>query len=108
MIHSAAFLQKFSFPIVFVDPVSVSLLVLVVTLNGCSHDFVDPRLLNLHLRPELPESGSADLQKEVQRVVAAGRHAMNVELLAHGDLDLCSLLERPLGSAEGGCPADGD
>ena len=36
---------------VVVDPVFVSLLVLVVTLNGCSRDSVDPRLLNLHLRP---------------------------------------------------------
>ena len=62
----------------------MSLLVLVVTLNGRSRDFVDPRLLNLHLRPELPESGSADLRKEVQQVVAAGEHArMNVEVLAH-------------------------
>ena len=30
------------------DPVFVSLLVLVVTLNGRSRDFVDPRLLNFH------------------------------------------------------------
>ena len=29
----------------------MSLLVLVVTLSGRSRDFVDPRLLNLHLRP---------------------------------------------------------
>ena len=36
--------------VVVVDPVFVSLLVLVVTLNGCSRDFVDPRLLNFHLR----------------------------------------------------------
>ena len=28
----------------------MSLLVLVVTLNSCSRDFVDPRLLNFHLR----------------------------------------------------------
>ena len=54
--YSAAFLQYFSFPSVFGDPVSVSLLDLVVTLNGRSHDFVDPRLLNLHLRSELPDS----------------------------------------------------
>ena len=34
----------------FVDLVSVSLPVLVVTLNRRARDFVDPRLLNLHLR----------------------------------------------------------
>ena len=28
----------------------MSLLVLVVTLDDCSRDFVDPRLLNFHLR----------------------------------------------------------
>ena len=72
VIHSAAPLQQFSFPIVFVDPVAVSLLALVLTLYGRSRDFVDPRLLNLHLRPELPESRSAELLKEVQKVVAAG------------------------------------
>ena len=49
--HSVPFLQQSSFPLVFVDPVFVSLLVLVVTLSGRSRDFVDPRLLNLHLRP---------------------------------------------------------
>ena len=84
VIHSAAFLQQFSFPFVFVDPVSVRLLVLVSILHGRSRDFVDPRLLNLHLRPELPESGSAELLKEVQQVVSAGwRARMNVEVLAH-------------------------
>ena len=62
----------------------MSLPVLVVTLNGRSRDFVGPWMLNVHLRPELPVSGSAELQKEVQQVVAAGRHArMNVEVLAH-------------------------
>ena len=35
---------------VVVDPVSVNLLVLVVNLNGCSRDSVDPQLLRLHLR----------------------------------------------------------
>ena len=66
------------------DPVSVSLPVLVMTLNGRSRSFVDPRLLNLHLSPELPETGSAELRKEVQQVVAAGWHAkMNVEVHAH-------------------------
>ena len=39
----------------------MSLLVLVVTLNGRSRDFVDPLLLKLHLRPA----------------------KMNVEVLAH-------------------------
>ena len=47
----AALLQQSSFPFVVVDPVSVSLLVLEVTLIGRSRDFVDPLLLNLHLRP---------------------------------------------------------
>ena len=62
----------------------MSLLVIVVTLNGRSRDFVDPQLLNLHLSPELPESGSAELRKEVQQVVAAGwRAKMNVEVIAH-------------------------
>ena len=50
----------------------MSLLDLVVTLSGRSRDFVDPRLLNPHLRPVLPESGFAELRKEVQQVVAAG------------------------------------
>ena len=70
--YLATFLQQFSFPFVVVDPVSVSLLDLVVTLNGRSRDFVDPQLLNLHLRPELPESGSAELGKAVQQFEAAG------------------------------------
>ena len=48
--HSAALLQQSSFPFVVVDPVTVRLLVLEVTLNGRSRDFVDPRLLNFHLR----------------------------------------------------------
>ena len=35
-------------------------------------------------RPELPDSVSAELRKEVQQVVAAGWHAkMNLEALAH-------------------------
>ena len=45
----------------------VSLLDLLVTLNGRSHDFADPRFLNFHLRREMP--GSAELLKEVQQVV---------------------------------------
>ena len=57
------FLQQFSFPSVFVNPVSVSLLDLVVTLNGRSRYFVDPQLLNFNLRPELSESGSAVYQR---------------------------------------------
>ena len=47
--HSAVLLQQSSFPSVVVDPVSVILLALVVTPNGCPRDFVDPRLPNLHL-----------------------------------------------------------
>ena len=39
-----------SFFFVGVDLVFVGLLVLDVTSNGRSHDFVDPRLLNLHRR----------------------------------------------------------
>ena len=76
----------------------MSLLDLVVTLNGRSRDFVDPRLLNLHLRPEWPESGSAELRKKKYN---------RLWLLAR-DLDLSSLLERPLFSAVGGGPADGE
>ena len=79
--HSAALLQQSSFLSVFVDPVSVSLLVLEVTLIGRSRDFVDPRLLNL--RPA----------------------KMNVEVFAHA---ISSLLERPLCSADGGGPVAGD
>ena len=37
VVYPAAFLQWFSFPTVFVDPVSVSLLDLVVTWNGRRH-----------------------------------------------------------------------
>ena len=107
--HSADYLRQFHFPSVFVDPVSVSLFVLVVTLNDYSHDSVDPRMLNLHLSPELPEAGSAELWKEVQQVLAAGWHAeMNAEGTRSRDLDLLSLLERPLCSAAGGGPADAD
>ena len=77
-------ISRFSFPSESVDTVSVSLPVLVMILNGRSHDFVDPRLLNLHLSPELPGSGSAELRKEVEQVVAAAWYAqMNVEVLAH-------------------------
>ena len=77
-------MQHFSFPSDSLDPVSVRFLVLVVTLNVRSRYFVYPRSLNLHLRPELPESGSADLRKEVQQVVDDGWHVMiHVEVLAH-------------------------
>ena len=55
LVCSAAFLQYFCFISVFVDPVSVCLLDLVVTLNDHSHDSVDPRLLNFHLRSELSD-----------------------------------------------------
>ena len=47
-IHSAAFLQEFSFPFDFVDPVSVDFPFEAVTLNDHPRDFVVPRLLNLH------------------------------------------------------------
>ena len=88
--HSADYLRQFHFPSVFVDPLSVSLFVLVVTLNDYSHDSVDPRMLNLHLSPELPEAGSAELWKEVQQVLAAGWHAeMNAEVLAHAIWIFC-------------------
>ena len=84
VIHSTAFSEQLSFPFVFVDPVSVRLLVLVVTLNARSRHFLDPRLLNLHLSPELPRSGSAEPWREVQQVAAAGWHAkMTAEVLAH-------------------------
>ena len=56
VIHSAAFSQQLS----------------LVTLNVRSRHFVDPLLLNLHLSPELSESGSAELWREVQQIVAAG------------------------------------
>ena len=39
----------FSFLFVVVDNLFVSLVVLDVTLNDHSRDFVDPRLLNFHL-----------------------------------------------------------
>ena len=84
VIHSADFLQQFSFPSGFVDPVAVSLLVLVLTLNGHSRDFVIPRLLTPHPHLEWPDSGSVALQEEVQQVGAAGRHVeVHVEVLAH-------------------------
>ena len=66
-------------------------------------------MLNLHLRPELPGSGSAELRKEVQQVVAAGWHARNeCGGPRSRDPDHSSLLERPLCSADGSGPADGD
>ena len=91
VVHLVASQQQFSFLFavmdhvaVVMDLVSVSLLVLVVTLNARSRHFVDPRFLNLHLSPELPESGSAELWREVQQVVATGWDAkMTVEVLAH-------------------------
>ena len=67
--------QQFSF-FVAVDPVFVSLRVLVVKLNGRSLNFVDPRLLNFLSCED--EGGSVRSR----------------------DLDLSSLLERPLCSAD--------
>ena len=62
----------------------MSLLVLVVTLNDRSRDCADPRMLNLHLSLELPESESAEFRQEVQQVVVAGWHSeINVKVLAH-------------------------
>ena len=57
-----------SFLLVLVYLVSVSLLDLVVTLNDHSHDSVDPRLLNVHLRSELLDS-AVFLEEEVQQAV---------------------------------------
>ena len=64
----------------------MNLLVLVVTLNGCSCDFVDPRLL------PLPPTSCRDERGGVRS----------------RDLDLSFLLERPLCSADGCGSADGD
>ena len=50
------FSAVFSFLSVFVDPVSVCLLDLVLSLNDYSHDFVDPRLLSFHHHSELSDS----------------------------------------------------
>ena len=61
----------------------MSLPVLVMTLKDRSRDFVDPCLLNLHLSPDLPESEPAELQEEVQQVVAAWHAKMHVEVLPH-------------------------
>ena len=96
-------ISRFSFPSESVDTVTVSLPVLVMILNSRSHDFVDPRLLNLHLSPELP--GSAELRKELEQgcwLVCAD------ECGGTRSHDLSSLLERPLSFANGGGPADGD
>ena len=79
---SAAFLQWFSFPFSFVHLFSVSLLDLAVTLNDHSHDSVDPRLLNFHLRSELPDSAEF-LEKEVQQAVVVDQHVrMNADFVA--------------------------
>ena len=78
------FCTWFSFPFVFVDSVSVDFLFSVAILNGQSRDFVVPLLLTLHPCLEYPEAGSAELQEEVEQVVAAGWHEMvHVEVLAH-------------------------
>ena len=59
----------FSFLSVFVDPVSVCLLDLVVALNDCSHDFVDPRLLNFHHHSELSDPAVFPVEEVQQAVV---------------------------------------
>ena len=77
--------NSFLFP-VFVDPVFASLLVLVVTLNGPLTRFCGSTVA---------ESSSASCEDE-----CGGTRSR--------DLDLSSLLERPLCSAHGGGQADGD
>ena len=57
-IHKAAFLQEFSFPFDFVDPVSMDFRFSAVTLNDHPRHFVVPRLLNLHPSHGKPEDGS--------------------------------------------------
>ena len=64
----------------------MSLLVLEVTLSGRSRDFVDPRVA---------QSSSTSCEDECGGVRSR-------------DLDLSSLLERPLCSADGGGPIAGD
>ena len=66
--YLADLLQYFSFPSIFVDPVSLYLLDLVVALNDYSHDSVHPRFLNLHHLSELSNS-AVFLQEEVQQAV---------------------------------------
>ena len=58
-----------SFNLVLVYLLSMCLLDLVVTLNDHSHDSVDPRLLNFHLRSELRDSAVL-LEEAVQQAVA--------------------------------------
>ena len=58
------------------------LLDFVVTLNGCSHDLVNPRLLNFHLYSELPDPDVFS-EEEVQQAVVDLRVWMNVDILAH-------------------------
>ena len=86
MAHSVPFQQQSSFPFVVVDPVFVCLLVLVVTLIGRSRCSVDPRVA---------ESSSTSCEDECGGVRSR-------------DLDLSSLLERPLCSADGCGPVAGD
>ena len=67
----------------FFDHDSVTLLNLVVTLNDHSHDSVDPRLLNFHLRSELHDY-AVFLEEEVQQAVVVDKHArMNVGVVVH-------------------------
>ena len=130
VVHSAALLQQFSFPFVVVDPVFVSLLVLVVTLNGRSRDFLDPRLLNLHPRPAKmnmevfaheiwifrePSCSSGDIERSLTRFCGstiAESSSTSCEDKCEGmssrDLDLSSLPDRRLCSAFVGGPVAGD
>ena len=54
--------------LVLVYHVLLCLLDFVVSLNDHSHDSVEPRLLNFHLRSELPGS-AVFLEEEVQHAV---------------------------------------
>ena len=83
--HSAALLQQFSFSFV-VDPVFVSLLVLVVTLSGRSLRFCGSTVA---------ESSSASCEDGCGGVRSRG-------------VDLSFRLERPLCSADGGWSVAGD
>ena len=61
----------------------MSILDLVVTLSGRSHDCLDPRLLNFHLRSGLPDSAVFP-EEEVQQAVVVDQHVrLNVDFLAH-------------------------
>ena len=58
------------------------LLDFVVTLNGCSHDLVNPQLLNFHFYSELPDPDVFS-EEEVQHAVVDLRVRMKLDILAH-------------------------